>query len=668
MFGIQQFLLSIILIIVTVFYSVFFYYFLEDQQRKTDLILENIRHDLSESAYVISTETHNLESIKGFTSFLNRKVATNPLIDSMAVAYGSQILVTTNPHILTPPPRQMTVSRLDKISATQLIQQQIFETPIRFYIQDEPHELSLFIYPDQDYLINYFSQHQIDFMMLFGLVPLLLFALFWLALRQILTIPLEKLRQYAYYQSEIPSQCKIRELEYVRASMVQTFARLEQERDELYRLAHTDELSGLANRNQLNERLSWLIAEAARNNTEFALLFMDLDDFKKVNDSLGHEIGDKLLQSVAGLIQDVLRKYDIIARVGGDEFVIVLSHYKNNLELTHIIERVLTRIKEVHLVDIHPVKVAASIGVAFYPKDGNNIVNLLKNADIAMYEAKNSGKNQFKFFTEELHRQVLAEIELEHDIREALDHEQFELYYQPKISIHDFHVIGVEALIRWNHPTKGFIPPDQFIPAAERNGMIVELSWWILKQAIDQQMQWKQRGIIDIPVSVNLSAVQFLDNHFDENFKALIHTPGFEASKLDVEITESVFIERSHNNLNSLFRISKLGATISLDDFGTGYSSLAYLKSFPLNTLKIDKSFMDDYASETGAAFIETIVKIAQTLKLHVVAEGVETHEQLEYLKHIGCDSYQGYYCSPPLPVEKFENFVREHISEKFCD
>ncbi|WP_178861028.1 putative bifunctional diguanylate cyclase/phosphodiesterase [Thiomicrorhabdus cannonii] len=668
MFGIQHFLLSIILIIVTVFYSVFFYYFLEDQQRKTDLILENIRHDLSESAYVISTETHNLESIKGFTSFLNRKVANNPLIDSMAVAYGNQILVTTDPHILAPPPRQLTVSRFDKISAAQLIQQQIFEAPIRFYIQDEPHELSLFIYPDQDYLINYFSQHQIDFIVLFGLIPLVLFALFWLALRQFLTNPLEKLRQYAYYQSEIPSQCKIRELEYVRASMVQTFDRLEQERDELYRLARTDELSGLANRNQLNERLSWLIAEAARNNSEFALLFMDLDDFKKVNDSLGHEIGDKLLQSVAGLIQDVLRKYDIIARVGGDEFVIVLSHYKNNLELTHIIERVLARIKEVHLVDIHPVKVAASIGVAFYPKDGNNIVNLLKNADIAMYEAKNSGKNQFKFFTEELHRQVLAEIELEHDIREALDHEQFELYYQPKISIHDFKVIGAEALIRWNHPTKGFIPPDQFIPAAERNGMIVELGWWILRQAIWQQMQWKQQGIIDIPVSVNLSAVQFLDNHFDENFKDLIHTPGFEASKLDVEITESVFIERSHNNLNSLFRISKLGATISLDDFGTGYSSLAYLKSFPLNTLKIDKSFMDDYASETGAAFIETIVKIAQTLKLHVVAEGVETHEQLEYLKRIGCDSYQGYYCSAPLPVGRFENFIREHIAAKFCD
>lgn len=666
MLGIQRFLLSAILVVVVVFYSVFFTYFLEDQQRKTDLIVENIRHDLSESAYVIANETSDLESIKNFTSFLNRKVANNPLIDAMAVAYGNRILLTTDPHILTPPPRLSTLSKLDNISAAALIQQQIFETQIRFYIQDKPHELTLFIYPDQRYLINYFSEHQIDFLMLFGMIPLLLFALFWLALRHYLTNPLERLRQYAYYQSEIPSQFRIRELEYVRASMVQTFARLEEERDELYRLARTDDLSGLANRNQLNERLDWLIAEASRNQTEFALLFLDLDDFKKVNDALGHEVGDKLLKSVAGLIKDVLRKYDIIARVGGDEFVIVLSHYKNNLELIHVIERVLTRIKQVHLVDSHPVKVAASIGVAFYPKDGGDIVNLLRNADIAMYEAKNSGKNQFKFFTEELQRQVLSEIEMEHDIRAALDHQQFELYYQPKISIAESSIIGVEALIRWNHPEKGFIAPDQFIPAAEKNGMIVELGWWILRQAITQQLHWKQH-LIDIPISVNLSAVQFLDNQFDQHFKELIQTPGFAAERLDVEITESVFIERSHNNLNSLFRISKLGATISLDDFGTGYSSLAYLKSFPLNTLKIDKSFMDDYDSETGAAFIETIVKIAQTLKLHVVAEGVETHQQLDYLKRIGCDSYQGYFCSPPLSVAKFEQFIKDHHAEKFC-
>lgn len=667
MFGIQSFLLSSILFIITVFYSVFFYYFLEDQQRKTDLILENIRHDLSESAYIISSEMDNIESIKTFTSFLNRKVANNPLIEAMAVAYGNQVILTTDAGITSPPPRQVTISKLYNLKASQLVEKQIFETRIHFFIQDEPHDLSLFIYPDQAYLINYFSQHQLNFLIVFGLIPLIVFGLLWLALRYFVTNPLELLRQYAYYQSEIPSKFKIRELEYVRASMVQTFDRLEQERDELYRLARTDDLSGLANRNQLNERLGWLISEASHNHSEFALMFLDLDDFKKVNDSLGHEVGDRLLKNVAGLIQEVLRKYDIIARVGGDEFVVVLSHYSNNLELIHIIQRVLERVKEVHIVDGHPVKVSASVGVSFYPKDGVDITDLMKNADIAMYEAKNSGKNQFKFFTEELHQQVLSEIELEHDIRHGLDHDEFQLYYQPKISLEDYSVIGTEALVRWNHPEKGLIPPDKFIPAAEKNGLMVELGWWILKEAIRQQMDWKKMGLIDLSISVNLSAVQFLDHHFDQTFKELIQTPDFAPSKLDIEITESVFIERSQGNLNSLERISRLGATISLDDFGTGYSSLAYLKSFPLNTLKIDKSFMDDYASETGAAFIETIVKIAQTLKLQVVAEGVETHDQLEYLKRIGCDSYQGYYCSAPLPAKKFETFIRERISEKFC-
>jgi diguanylate cyclase (GGDEF)-like protein len=311
-------------------------------------------------------------------------------------------------------------------------------------------------------------------------------------LRVFVTRPLEKLRQYAYYQSEVPRLFAVKELEYVRASMVQTFERLEFEKKALYRLARVDELSGLANRNHLTERLNWLIAEAERRKTEFALLFLDLDNFKNINDSLGHNVGDDLLRSVAGIIQETLRTNDIVARVGGDEFVIILSHYKSHIELSQIIDRIILKIKKIHVVKTHPVKISASVGVAFYPKDGIDYNSLMKNADIAMYEAKKSGRGRFKFFTEELHQQILKEIELDRDMQSAMNNHEFALYYQPKIDVKTRKVSGAEALIRWIHPKKGIVGPSYFIPAAERNGFIVELGQWVVREAAHQQVLWKK--------------------------------------------------------------------------------------------------------------------------------------------------------------------------------
>ncbi|WP_051347180.1 putative bifunctional diguanylate cyclase/phosphodiesterase [Thiomicrorhabdus chilensis] len=661
MLSIHRFVIAALVFIILVFYSVFAYYYLNDQQQKTNLIIENIRHDLSETAYIISTEMRTIESVKSFKSFLHRKVANNPLIRAMAVSYGNHILLSTDTSLSKPPPDKITLSNLQNISAQQLMNSQIFETKIRFFIQDQPAQFELFIYLDKNHVSNYFAENQLNFLLVFGLTPLLVFLLLWLALRKYITHPLEHLRQYAYYQSETPQHFKIRELEYVRSSMVQTFDRLEHERDELYRLARTDNLSGLANRNQLNERLGWLIDEASRNKTEFALLFVDLDNFKTVNDTLGHDIGDELLKNISGILQEVLRKYDIIARVGGDEFVIVLSHYKSMVELSHIIQRVLEHITSVHLVESHPIKISASAGVVFYPKDGVDITSLMKNADIAMYEAKSAGKNQFKFFTEALQQQVIQDIELEQNMRRALKNGEFRLYYQPKISTRTGEVIGAEALVRWIDPHKGLIPPDEFIPAAEKNGLMVDLGDWILQEAVRQQTAWKEAGIIDLKISVNLSPVQFLDTHFENKFQSLISSARIKPNKLDIEMTESVFMEDSPQNLRLLNKIRNYGVSISLDDFGKGYSSLAYLKRFPINTLKIDKSFMDDYDTDSGAIFIETIVKIAKTLDLSVVAEGVENQAQLEYLQSIGCEAYQGFYCAPPLPVESFEHFLQQN-------
>lgn len=659
MLSIHHFVITAIVAIITLFYSVFFYHFLKDQQQKTDLIMESIRHDTSETAYIISTEMQGIESIRSFKSLLNRKVASSPLITNMVVSLGNKILIKTDAAITTIPPGKRTLSTLNNIPTSKLLEQRVFESDIDFFMQDKPAKLRLFTYVDHKYISNYFSQNQMNYLLFFGLFPMLGLGLLWLILRNYITTPLESLRLFAYSQEKRPKPFKLKELEYVRSSMEETFQRLEHEKKELYRLARTDSLSGLANRSQLNERLSWLISEASRENSEFAIVFIDLDNFKVVNDSLGHDIGDELLKNVADLIHHVLREYDIIARVGGDEFVIVLSHYKTNFELTHIIQRIIDRISELHIIESHPIRVSASIGVAFYPQDGTDITGLMKSADIAMYEAKKLGKNQFKFFTKALHQQVLKEIELEHSMRKAIKNNEFELFYQPKMSTDGHQVVGAEALIRWIHPQKGIIPPNDFIPAAEKNGLMVELGEWILQTVVQQQIEWKTSGLADIQLSVNLSVVQFLDDHFDDKFERIIIQSGIDPKKLDIEMTESVFLENSLKNLSSLNKIRDLGVSISLDDFGTGYSSLAYLKALPIDTLKIDKSFMDDFNNETGSIFIETIVKLAHTLKLHVVAEGIETQDQINYLVKIGCNTYQGYYCSPPLPVDQFEAFLR---------
>ena len=647
----------------TVLYSAFMYVYFDEQQRKTDLVVENIRQDLSETAYIISSEADSIESIKGFKALLNRKVANTPSISAIVLSYNQKILLTTDTSITQIPAEKEVLSTFRDITPKVLIKHLKFKLKTRFYIQDNPNFFTLYVYLNKEYIEDKFHQHQLNFILFFGLIPFLILALLWLSLKYTIMNPLEKLRQYAYYQSEIPKRFKLKELESVRSSMVQAFSRLDHEKSELYKLSRTDDLSGLANRNQLNERLSWLISENSRTKSEFALLFVDLDNFKTVNDSLGHEIGDDLLCNVAKLIQDVLRQYDIIARIGGDEFIIVISHYRNTLELTHILDRILHKLSELHVVKTHPVRVSGSIGVAFYPKDGVDTISLMKSADIAMYEAKKSGKNQYKFFTQSLQQQVLAEIELDQSLRKALINNEFQLYYQPKIEVQTGKVTGVEALIRWFHPTKGLIPPNDFIPCADKTGFMVQLGQRVLEEAMQQQIAWEKEGIADLKISVNLSASQFLDERFDEKLNTLLQRNPIDPRKLDIEVTESVFMESSQKNLNSLTNIRDHNISISLDDFGTGYSSLAYLKKLPIDTLKIDKSFLDDYHTPSGAIFIETIVKIAHTLQLNVVAEGVEEQAQLDYLKKINCNEYQGYYCSKPLSAKDLVNFLKKHHS-----
>ncbi|MGE3299035.1 MAG: putative bifunctional diguanylate cyclase/phosphodiesterase, partial [Arcobacter sp.] len=385
-------------------------------------------------------------------------------------------------------------------------------------------------------------------------------------------------------------------------------------------------------------------------------LFLDIDHFKTVNDSLGHNIGDELLQNIASIIKKTLRPNDFVARIGGDEFAIIIQDYKSYLELSQIIKRIQKQLGHQWIIQTHPINIACSIGVAFYPKDGNDIFSLMKNADIAMYQAKKLGRNQYHFFTEELNQIVQNTINLDKDMRQALIDNEYCLFYQPKVDLSSSKIVGVEALIRWISPTKGFIAPNVFIPLAEENGFIKELGNWIVEEALNQHLKWKEMGI-DINISINISAKQLLDKSFVPKFINTLENKNINPSKIDLEITEYMFMEESKETKNNLNKLHDFGVTISLDDFGTGYSSLSYLKKFPIDYLKVDKAFLDDFNSVDGSIFLETIVKMGQMLKMKVIAEGVETQEQIDYLKSISCDQYQGYYFSKPLSSKDFEKF-----------
>lgn len=655
--GLKPFSIGMFILLISVMYTLFAIRYFQQRDASATIILESIRNDLSELAYVLSRHVKK-EPASTARSLLDRKAANNNFISAIAIFDDQQLLVTTNPRYTKLLDYDQVNTHMQNDVYSNLIGHKGIEESIHYYQGKQLKSYNLIFYIDQEYIKSYFERSKNTFIILFAFIPLGILILFALIAQRVVTHPLERLRQYAYYQSTIPKPFFLKELEYIRASMVQTFKRLEQEKTDLYNLSRTDSLSGLANRNLLQERVEQIIELSQRNKKEFALLFLDLDHFKSVNDSLGHDIGDELLRNIAHVIKDVLRLNDVVARIGGDEFVIVLTSYSNELELIEIIDRIQARLAQPWEIQTFPIQITSSVGITLYPKDGENLLTLMKNADIAMYKAKENGRSGYSFFTQELNEKTQEYISLTNSMREALQHDEYILYYQPQNDLQTNEVIGAEALIRWNAPYKGMISPDTFIPIAEQNGFIVELGEWVLRTAIKQKKEWEEQGN-DIKLSINIAAKQIQNPKFVNLLEDLLHTYRVNASNIVLEITEYVFLDNNASLYEIFTAIKKLGVKISLDDFGTGYSSLSYLKTFPIDILKIDKSFIDDYQSEDGAVFIETIVKMAQTLKLHVIAEGVETHEQITYLKALHCDAYQGYYCSKPVEPQVFETLCK---------
>jgi len=653
-FTIKQYIFTLLFVSLTGLYLAFSYYYHSQRAITAQVIISSIQNELSELSYILSKHLRK-ESITTARSLLDRNVANNPYISGIAIFDDDTLLLTTdhNNATIISPSYLYNINHDEDDVYTALNNKTALEGTIQYYQGNQLKHYTLLFYIDHFYISNVFMQMLNQSLLLFFLVPIMAAIFMWYSLNILVNKPLELMRQYAYYQSDIPNPFKIKELEYIRASMVQTFSRLEQEKQDLYNLSITDLLSGVANRHYLEERVRYIISESQRSKQEFALLFLDLDHFKAVNDSLGHDVGDELLKNIAGSIQEVLRPNDVVARIGGDEFVIVLTHYKDETELIEIIERIQNTLATPWCIKTYPIEITSSVGIALYPKDGNNMISLMKYADMAMYKAKEKGRKGYHFFTETLNVQTQEYIELTKALPLALKQGEYQLYYQPQNDVTTGAIIGAEALIRWHHPTKGLIAPYKFIPIAENNGFIVELGKWILETAIKQKQAWEAQGIY-IKLAINVAVKQIQDPNFVTHLQSLLAKYQVDPTNIVLEITEYVFLSDNDLALTTFQKIKALGVKISLDDFGTGYSSLSYLKTFPIDILKIDKIFLDDYRSESGVVFIETIIAMAHTLKLLVVAEGVEIQEQVNCLQTLNCDMYQGYLCSKPVIIKEF--------------
>ena len=429
-------------------------------------------------------------------------------------------------------------------------------------------------------------------------------------------------------------------------------------------LATHDGLTGLPNRAMFNELLRLGAESARRYERKFAVLFVDLDRFKFVNDTLGHEAGDVLLKEMSTRFKECLRASDVVARLGGDEFVFLIQEVGDAAQVTTVARKVLSAaLRPVEILG-QECRVTASIGISMYPTDATDEQSLMKNADMAMYLAKEEGKNNFQFYSKNIKSQSLERMAIETQLRRALDNGEFSLHYQPKMVSKTGQINGVEALLRWQNPELGSVSPMQFIPVAEETGMIIPIGRWVLRRACAQNVAWQRAGLPAICVAVNLSMRQFADPDLVRDITATLEETGMPPHLLELELTESMVMHNVERTIKLLTTIKGMGVRLAIDDFGTGYSSLAQIKRFPIDTLKVDRSFIREIPRDTeDRAITEAIIAMGKTLSLTVVAEGVETKEQEQFLRERACDEMQGYYFSKPTTAEEFEKLLRNALT-----
>ncbi|MBV6520369.1 MAG: hypothetical protein MNPFHGCM_00475 [Gemmatimonadaceae bacterium] len=425
-------------------------------------------------------------------------------------------------------------------------------------------------------------------------------------------------------------------------------------------LAHYDVVTGLPNRVLFQERIEHALAAARRYNDVLAVMFLDLDRFKNINDTLGHPLGDRLLKAVAQRLATCTRTSDTVARLGGDEFVIVLT--RTSVEgAAQAAEVFLRALEEPYQMDAHVLTVSASIGISIFPNDGDDVDTLVKHADTALYHAKDRGRNSFEFFTADLNRRAYELVRLESALRTAVERNEFQLEYQPRVDVVSGTITGAEALLRWYHPTMGCVMPDRFIWVAEDTGQIEAIGEWVLRETCRQNARWQAAGMPKFPIAVNVSAHQFRNRNFVATVQRALSAAGLDPHYLELELTEGIVMQDAETSIRTMRALHELHVPIAIDDFGTGHSCLSYLKRLPLTHLKVDRSFMDGCPDdESDSAIVKAVIGLAHTLRLRTIAEGVEHDAQLAFLREYGCDSYQGYHFSKPLPAAVFEAVVRD--------
>jgi diguanylate cyclase (GGDEF)-like protein len=430
-------------------------------------------------------------------------------------------------------------------------------------------------------------------------------------------------------------------------------------------MASHDVLSGLPNRKHFEDKLTSALVLAKKSNYMVALLFLDLDRFKTINESMGHAVGDLLLQQVAERLQRCVRDKDIISRQGGDEFTILLNRISHRNDVVKAVERLFHSVKQPFHINGHEINAAVSMGIALYPNDGETGDNLIKQAETAMYQAKQIGRNNYAFYTPEMDEKISKQLRIESALRKAIERDELLLYYQPQVNIENLQIVGMEALIRWDHPEWGLISPIDFIPLAEETGLILPIGEWVLRTACRQAKTWQNVGYPRLKLSVNLSLLQFQQENLVQVVTDIVEETNFDPSLLELEITESIALDNEQQVIDKLNELRKLNIKIAIDDFGTGYSSLSYLKKFPINTLKIDKVFVREIMSDSeGESLIAAIISMAQTLKFNVIAEGVESEAQLSFLHDLKCNEAQGYLFGKPLPEEQFLALLNEYSAQ----
>lgn len=472
---------------------------------------------------------------------------------------------------------------------------------------------------------------------------------------------------------EIPVEIKLSLLKtsegFIVFALVRDITERKRYETQLEYLTNHDRLTNLPNRNLLVDRLSQTILYAKRNQRYAAVLFLDLDNFKVINDSLGHDLGDRLLKIIGERLTTCVRANDTVARPGGDEFVIVLTDLAESEDAGSMAKKIQMILNEPLQIDAHNFGISCSIGISIYPKDGKDAQTLMKNADAAMFRVKEQGRGAFQFFTAELNNSIVERMTMENALRQALKNDELSVHYQPQVDLASGKIVGLEALLRWQSPELGMVSPARFIPVAEENGLIIPIGEWVLKTAVRQNKEWQAAGFPPLTIAVNLSPRQFWYPGLIETVTRTLCESGLEARYLELEITEGLVMRDVENALTMLNQLKELGVQLAMDDFGTGYSSLSHLKRFPFDKLKMDISFVREVTSDPGSAAIaKTIIAMAHNLNLRVIAEGIETEAQLSYLRNHGCDEMQGFYFSRPVPAAEVEQLLREERSLHFSE